>query len=170
MSSTVLVLLTLASQGVGRLANPNLVQRMAQQDASAMSRSIASELSAPTFLPYVKPTQRIEEFIALGDSYTAGTGCNGRREIIAGDAVRGARAYPMQMAADEDNWSFVNGGAELPRFSFHAYTGDKTEDLVVQQLKHGQYKDDRNLPRNQPFGKPQIAVVTIGGNDAELGK
>lgn len=122
--------------------------------------------------PYVVPNQKVEEFIALGDSYTAGTGSNGRPEIISGgESLRGRRSYPMQMSQDMDHWKFVNHGDQtLPRFSFHAFTGDTTVELSTQQLNQGEYKDDLGQPRGQPFGKPQVAVMTIGGNDAHLGK
>ncbi|KAE8135882.1 SGNH hydrolase-type esterase domain-containing protein [Aspergillus pseudotamarii] len=136
---------------------------------SAAAQSISAVLADPTFVPYTKPNQKIEEFIALGDSYTAGTGCNGNDEIMGGDALRGKRAYPMQMSQDKDNWAFVNNGDEtLPRFSFHAYTGDTSQELVVEQLQQGAYEDKPDRPRGQPFGKPQVAVLTIGGNDAGL--
>lgn len=139
-------------------------------DFHGARQRIFDEMNSTDFVPYTKPSQKIEEFIALGDSYTAGTGCNGVDEIIAGgDAARGKRSYPMQMSTDEDNWGFINNDDEkLPRFSFHAHTGDTTTELVTEQLKSGDYKDDKNLPRAQPFGKPQVAVVTIGGNDAGL--
>jgi hypothetical protein len=138
-------------------------------DYSATAQSISAALADPSFVPYTRPTEKITEFIALGDSYTAGTGCNGNDEIMGGDAVRGVRAYPRQMAQDADNWASINNDdGALPRFSFHAYTGDKVQDLVVHQLKQGAYREGDDLPRNQPFGKPQIAVVTIGGNDAGL--
>jgi hypothetical protein len=138
-------------------------------DYSAAAQSISAALADPSFVPYTQPNQKIEEFIALGDSYTAGTGCNGLDEIMAGDALRGKRSYPMQMSQDQDNWAFINNGDDtLPRFSFHAYTGDTSETMLVKQLIPGDYKDDKNLPRAQPFGKPQVAVLTIGGNDAML--
>lgn len=136
---------------------------------SAIAQSISAALADPTFVPYTKPNQKIEKFIALGDSYTAGTGCNGNDERMGGDALRGKRAYPMQMSQNEDNWAFVNNGDEtLPRFSFHAYTGDTSQELVVEQLQQGAYEDKPDRPRGQPFGKPQVAVLTIGGNDAGL--
>jgi hypothetical protein len=125
-------------------------------------------LADPSFLPYTRPTQKISEFIAVGDSYTAGTGCNGINEQMGGDAIRGKRAYPRQMAQDTDNWAFINNDDTLLRFSFHAYTGDKVEELVAYQLKQGNYLEGDDRPRNQPFGKLQIAVMTIGGNDTML--
>lgn len=151
------------------LATPKLVPR--DDDISVAAQSISAELSSPTFVSYSQPSQKVEEFIALGDSYTAGTGSNGLKELIAGDAARGQRAYPMQMASDADSWATINDEDDtLPRFSFHAYTGDLSMDLVKKQLTQGDYRDDKNLPRTQKFGKPQLAVVTIGGNDAKLSK
>lgn len=168
MSRIPLSIIALAVLRVSGLATPVI---HASDDTHAAAQSISSILSSPTFVAYSKPKTKIEEFIALGDSYTAGTGCNGLGEIVESYSVRGQRSYPMQMSTDKDNWAFINGGDEtLPRFSFHAYTGDTTTELVAEQIqKMGPYKDDKNLPRNQPFGAPQIAVLTIGGNDAELG-
>lgn len=84
----------------------------------------------------------MEECIALGDSYTAGTGCNGQNETVGGgDAARGKRSYPMQMSTDTDSWSFINNGDNtLPRFSFSAYTGHTTVELVTEQLNQGPWK------------------------------
>ncbi|OCK98794.1 uncharacterized protein K441DRAFT_654161 [Cenococcum geophilum 1.58] len=163
MSLRVLSLLGLVAAASSQSAVPT------NFDFGAAAQSISAELSSPSFLPYSKPNQKVEEFIAPGDSYTAGTGCNGNNEVMAGDAVRGKRSYPMQMSTDADNWEFINGDRTLPRFSFPAYTGDTTVELVSEQLKKGDYKENnKDLPRAQPFGKPQLAVMTIGGNDAKL--
>lgn len=140
-------------------------------DYAAAVKSISAELSSPTFKAYAKPAEPVREFIALGDSYTAGCGANGdvNGERFAGDAYRGKHAYPMQMYGDADNWLEVNGDKTLPRFSFPAYTGDTSVELIKEQLTQGEYKaNNRELPRAQPFGKPQLAVMTIGGNDAML--
>ena len=138
-------------------------------DFASAASSISAYISSPTFVPYSNPNQKVEEWIALGDSYTAGTGCNGQDEIVGGgDAARGKRSYPMQMSTDTNGWSFINGDDTIPRFSFSAYTGDTTVELVTQQLKQGPWKSNNpDLPRH-PFGSPQLAVVTIGGNDAKL--
>lgn len=136
-------------------------------DFDAAANSISAELTSPSFVSYSKPQQKVEEFLAPGDSYTAGTGCNGNNEVMVGDAVRGKRFYPMQISIDADDWEFLNRDSTLPRFSFPAYTGDTTVDLIVEQLKKGDYKENnKDLPRGQPFEKPQLAVITIGGNDA----
>ena len=140
----------------------------ATYDFASAASSISAFTSSPSFTPYSKPNQKVEEWIALGDSYTAGTGCNGLDEILAGDAVRGKRAYPMQMSTDTDNWDYINGDDTLPRFTFSAYTGDTVDELVSQQLTQGPWVPTNiNLPRHA-MGQPQLAVVTIGGNDAGL--
>jgi hypothetical protein len=41
-------------------------------DFRAAAQSISAELSSPSFVPYSRPNQKVEEFIAPGDSYTAG--------------------------------------------------------------------------------------------------
>ncbi|KAK6439375.1 hypothetical protein LTR95_004422 [Oleoguttula sp. CCFEE 5521] len=74
------------------------------------------------------------------------------------------------MAANADKWAMLNGGDKtLPRFSFHAHTGDLPTDLRSKQLDKGDYKEDyKGKERGQPFGKPQVAVMTSGGNDIGL--
>lgn len=153
---------------VGLIITPILCQE--DIDFRAAAESISAEMNSPSFVPYSKPKQEITEFIALGDSYTAGTGCNGDKETFGGGANRGERSYPMQMAVDTTHWRSINGAEDLPRLSFHAYTGDKSNTFVEGQLKMGDYSDDKKKARDQPFGKPQIAVMTIGGNDAHLSK
>ena len=54
----------------------------------------------PKFVPYQKPTQKVEEWIAMGDSYTAGTGSNGEKEMAGVDAVRGLRSWANQMSLE----------------------------------------------------------------------
>ncbi|CBF79022.1 putative spherulin 4 family protein [Aspergillus nidulans FGSC A4] len=102
-------------------------------DYGAAAESISAVLADPTFVPYAKPTQKVSEWIAVGDSYSAGTGCNGNNKRMGRDAV-----------------------------PFHAYTSNKVQDLVVHQLKQGDYREGNDLPRNQPFSKPQLASSSPG--------
>lgn len=139
-------------------------------DLKAAADAVYAELKSSSFVPYKKPKQRVSEWIALGDSYTAGTGANGKSNDFASEAFRGEKSFPMQMSMDHDNWGFINGDTHLPQFSFHAYMGDTTTEVVKEQLKQGNFKDEIKTGRNQQFGKPQIATLTIGGNDALLGK
>lgn len=170
MSSAVMTPLVLFLLMMAAVAYAQQSDTTVSLDFASAASSISAYISSPTFVPYSRPNQKVEEWIALGDSYTAGTGCNGLNEIVGGgDAARGKRSYPMQMSTDTDSWSFINNGDDaLPRFSFSAYTGDTTVELVTEQLNQGPWKSNNvNLPRH-PFGSPQLAVVTIGGNDAKL--
>jgi hypothetical protein len=72
-------------------------------DYSAAAKSISAVLNSPTFAPYMRPAGKTEEFIALGDSYMAGIGSNGEKEVLGGAAERGERAFPMLMSKDYDN-------------------------------------------------------------------
>lgn len=164
-----LIFLSLLSRPTLGLVTRKLYTR--DDDLSIAVQAIRAELSSPTFVPYSQPSQKVEEFIALGDSYTAGIGSNGNAEVLDTWSERAQRAYPMLMAADSASWATINDGDDtLPRFSFHAYSGDLSRDMVENQLQQGPFVDNKNAPRNQRFGKPQLAVVTIGGNDAKLSK
>jgi len=122
--------------------------------------------------PFVRPNQKITEFLALGDSWTAGVGSNGRPERVGGLAERGWSAYPFQMLRDEAMWEYINGDSTFPRLNFLAHTGDKVKQLVDKQLTVQGEWDHRNWDeaRGMPFGHPQIAVMTVGGNDAHFSK
>lgn len=120
--------------------------------------------------PYVKPTQKITEFVALGDSMTAGLGSNGVSERFGGSAGRGWRSYPFQMLRDLDMWEVINGNREEPRLTFLAHSSDRCRDIVEEQIAHEGWFEDKNWerPRKAHFGHPQLAVMTVGGNDAEF--
>ncbi|KAH8888984.1 hypothetical protein GQ53DRAFT_825751 [Thozetella sp. PMI_491] len=140
--------------------------------ALAQREEIDTYRNDPNFVRYEKPTQKVEEWIALGDSYTAGTGSNGDKEKAGVDAVRGLHSWAHQMSEDAGKWQEINGEGDLPRFTWSAYTGDRTKELRDQQLKEGVFEDRAwaNRGRGIPFGKPQLAAMTIGGNDALLSK
>jgi hypothetical protein len=63
-------------------------------DYGAAAESISAVLADPTFVPYAKPTQKVSEWIAVGDSYSAGTGCNGNNKRMGRDAVPWAVLIP----------------------------------------------------------------------------
>ncbi|KAK4452235.1 SGNH hydrolase-type esterase domain-containing protein [Podospora aff. communis PSN243] len=138
--------------------------------ALAQREEIDSYRKDPNFVPYETPTQKVAEWIALGDSYTAGTGSNGDKEKVGVDAVRGMRSWAHQMSEDAGRWQEINGGGDLPRFTWTAYTGDRAQELRSQQLREGAFENRAwaNRGRGIPFGKPQLAAMTIGGNDALL--
>lgn len=113
---------------------------------------------------YTPPTQNIDTILAIGDSYTSGEGANGASDHItsSGHCDRYQRAWPAQLASDPA-WDIFNGGQ--PSLVFGACSGAKMADLVTRQLKQG---NPKTKSQYTSIGKPQIAVMTIGGNDANF--
>jgi hypothetical protein len=128
--------------------------------ASAYGSSIMASASVKA---YAKPTEAVTQFIALGDSFTAGVGSNGGPDYNSGssDCSRYNSAYPYKLQ-NMDEWEQYNGGV-TPVLNFGACTGAKMQDLLDNQINlgDGTWRD----VEYHDFGRPQIAVMTIGGND-----
>lgn len=65
----------------------------------------------------------------------------------------------------EHGWERLNGG-RVPQLNFGACTGTKTEDLHRQLKGIGQPARDLEYHN---FDKPQLAIMTLGGNDLDFG-
>lgn len=133
----------------------------AAQDASLIA-SISSAVSSASLKPYATPlaTDEIKEWAGLGDSFTAGIGSNGESDLVdkSGDCSRYKKAYPMQMNTD----TRLPGDPAARKLNFGACSGNKMQDLLDNQLSD-------NAPKNYVnFGNPQLAVVTITGNDLDF--
>ena len=66
--------------------------------ASSVSAYVSSIIAASSIATQAsKPSQQVKEFIALGDSFTAGIGSNGRDDYIkqSGDCRRYMEAMPL---------------------------------------------------------------------------
>ena len=110
--------------------------------------------------------QVIDHILAVGDSYTAGIGSNGENaEIGYTKCSRYYSSWPMQLR-DKNDWNEINDG-KRPDLTFGACSGNVMKDLREKQLQQG---DPVDTGKNMftPIGKPQIAVLTISGNDAEF--
>jgi hypothetical protein len=60
-------------------------------------------------------------------------------------------------------WPEFNGG-KAPSLNFGACSGAKMQDMLNKQLNPGPWKDFEY----HNFGYPQLAVLTISGNDADF--
>lgn len=102
----------------------------------------------------------MDQITAVGDSYTAGIGSNGKRDKLKNSfkCSRYDKAYPNQLVRDH-GWQDWNSQT-TPALNFGACSGDTTKELLSEQLK----QDDVELPYIS-VGKPQLIVMTIGGND-----
>ncbi|KAF2804963.1 SGNH hydrolase [Mytilinidion resinicola] len=113
---------------------------------------------------YTRPTHPITTILAIGDSYTAGEGANGFPDYIASSANcdRYKQSWPLQLIADPA-WDSFNG--KKPALVFGACSGATMNDLIANQLQLGVPNASEAYTK---IGKPQIAVMTIGGNDADF--
>lgn len=107
------------------------------------------------------------EVLAVGDSYTAGIGSNKKEDEILHsiDCARYQRSWPVQLS-DKDDWNVINDNTK-PKLTFGACSGEVMKDMREKQLKQGEPSDkDREYV---PIGHPQLAVMTISGNDLLFG-
>ncbi|KAI9711826.1 MAG: hypothetical protein M1820_001971 [Bogoriella megaspora] len=145
---------------------------LASQSADPTISSLVASATASESLgarPYMKPSNKVVEVLAIGDSFTAGIGSNGDPDRLSGsgDCSRYKKAWPIQLVA-KDGWKDFN--RDLPKLTFGACSGATMHNkggldnngLVENQL--GQGYEDRDIPYIR-IGKPQIAVLTITGND-----
>lgn len=103
--------------------------------------------------------------LGIGDSFTSGIGSNGLPDYMTPsyDCARYKKAWPVQLSNMRD-WSDFN--VNQPRLTFGACAGAKTFDVIGKQLRQG---DPQNVELT-PIGKPQIGVMTVGGNNVEFSK
>lgn len=141
---------------------------IAEIDTAGIAAYASSVIAESNIKVYeAKPTQQVTDFNALGDSFTAGVGSNGKqdRDKTSGECRRYAKAYPYALE-DDDTWNEINGNHK-PLLHHGACTRAKMDDLIDKQLKPGE--DNHNV-HHRFFGKPQLAVLTIAGNDADFGQ
>ena len=89
---------------------------------------------------YSKPTQVVDQFLAIGDSYTAGIGSNGQddRDPQSYDCRRYKGAYPYILLED-NGWDELNGySPKSPLLNFGACSGATMDDLLSKQLTLGE--------------------------------
>jgi hypothetical protein len=126
---------------------------------AALVSAISSAVSSAGLKPFATPlvSDPITEFNALGDSFTAGIGSNGLDDYIrtSFDCDRFQQAYPLKMTSD----ARLTGDPQSRKLNFGACSGNKIPDVRDKQLS------DSPEQGFVAFGKPQLAVMTIGGND-----
>lgn len=82
----------------------------------------------------------VDQFLAIGDSYTAGIGSNGLadRDEQSGDCRRYKGAYPY-IISEDGGWDGINGNSpKTPTLNFGACSGAKMDDLLSNQLNLGE--------------------------------
>ncbi len=110
--------------------------------AATLSLSLAGSPTAQARPAHPTPTAAVVNYVALGDSYSAGVG-NEPYDPDSGACFRSVKAYPILLAA----W-----GHKLAIHS-EACNGATTDTLITDQLPP------------QPNPEIKTVTVTIGGND-----
>jgi lysophospholipase L1-like esterase len=115
--------------------------------AATLSLSLAGSPTAQARPAHSTPTVAVVNYVALGDSYSAGVG-NAPYDPESGICLRSAKAYSVLLAA----WSHK---LNVDSNSFKACDGATTATLIAKQLPA------------EPNTDIQTVTVTIGGNDVD---
>ena len=107
-----------------------------------LRRLVAAVVSVCALAGWVAGTALADNYVALGDSYSAGTGT--RDYSINSSCNRGPYAYPELIARDRPNTTLT---------AFVACSGAKTTDVINNQV-------------SSLSASTNIVTITIGGNDA----
>ncbi|KAL2045470.1 hypothetical protein N7G274_001898 [Stereocaulon virgatum] len=153
-------LFVLAVQMAFALGLPQSPSPVARDDPDApLIASVSAAVASASLKPYATPltSGEIKEWGAYGDSFTAGIGSNGLADYdgYSQSCSRYKQAYPNQMNAD-GRWP---GDPAQRTLNFGACSGNVIKDVHDKQLTDSAPVDYNN------FGKPQLAVMTVGGND-----
>src|SRR5512147_512381 len=115
-----------------------------QSCASALVLAAACVLAGPATAPAASKAAAMD-YVALGDSYSAGVGA-GSYLTSGADCLRSSRAYPALWAA-----------AHASSFSFAACNGARTGDVLADQL-------------GALSARTNLVSITVGGSDAGYAK
>ena len=108
---------------------------------SALARTLLRLAALFALVAPAPPSPSAERYVALGDSFSAGTGAGGYDQSPA--CQRSRRAYPALVAARRPDLKLV----------FAACAGATTDDVLLDQVSHVD-------------GATRLVTITIGGNDA----
>jgi lysophospholipase L1-like esterase len=129
---------------------------------------VAALISAANLTPYVPPPSgsQVTEYLAIGDSYSAGVGADGSDDYEESSLTcnRFLHAMPHQLSTNP--W-LPGRGRNL---NFGSCTGALVQDILDHQLMQGPAFRAPLLAQYTPIGKPQVATLSAGGNDLEFGK
>lgn len=116
--------------------------------------------------------QKVEQVLSIGDSYSAGIGANGAPDEWGfTNCSRYAGAWPV-LLSEKDEWKDFGKDGQKPSLTFGPCSGNVMVDVRENMLEQGDAKDTSQMGIHDwpytPIGKPQIAVMTISGNDVKF--
>lgn len=136
---------------------------LSPRDGDPQVASIIASANVPKYTAPTTATRDITDWLAIGDSFSAGISADVPNDEINWSCSRFKRSYPNQM---NENPRFP-GYSTSRTFVFGACSGGKMQDLMDHQLEPGNPDLNANYPK---IGKPQIGTVSISGNDLKFGE
>jgi lysophospholipase L1-like esterase len=124
----------------------------------------------PTLNDYKIPNEYVREITSPGDSYTVGIGSNGKDDHFSdscwfadGKCGRYKKGWPEQLR-DHSGWKDLQNDGDRQN-NYGACSGHVIDQIEKQQLSLGEPKEGQF----KAIGKPQLIVLTAGGNDFLFG-
>ncbi|KAL2204871.1 SGNH hydrolase [Sarocladium strictum] len=150
-------ILVFALWASGTIAVP-MVER---DDDDPLSQAIVALSDIPE---YVEPklNRDITDFLAIGDSFSAGISADVPADEMNWYCSRFKQSYPNQM----HNSDRFPGHSTSRTFTFGSCIGAKMKDVVEHQIELGKPGDGGYTP----IGKPQVGTLSISGNDLKFGE
>ena len=133
------------------------------RDGDSQVASIIASANVPKYTPPSTATRDITDWLAIGDSFSAGISADVPEDELNWSCSRFKKSYPNQM---NENPRFP-GHSTSRTFVFGACSGGKMQDLIDHQIELGDPDLNANYPK---IGKPQIGTVSISGNDLKFGE
>lgn len=134
-----------------------------RRDGDTQIASMIASAHVPTYTPRTTATRDITDWLAIGDSFSAGISADVPDDVLNWSCSRFSKSYPNQM---NENPRFP-GHLTSRTFVFGACSGGKMQDVIDHQIQLGTPVLTENYPK---IGKPQIGTVSIGGNDLKFGE
>jgi hypothetical protein len=113
---------------------------------------------------YIDHDQNLEitEWLAIGDSFSAGISADGPSDEINWRCSRFKMSYPYQMQTSDQ----MPGNKTSRKFTFGSCTGESMSDVVNNQIALGEPSSGATYPK---IGDPQVVTLSVSGNDVGFG-
>jgi lysophospholipase L1-like esterase len=114
-------------------------------------------------------TVKVQAYVALGDSYSAGDGAGAYLADSADPrCLQSAYAYPELVDAKVAGANAIPAGTANPAFVFAACTGAEVPDF--NSLQSDNQPAQLSYLKNLPANSVGLVTLTVGGNDAGFGQ
>jgi hypothetical protein len=111
---------------------------------------------------HVNYNMGITEWLAIGDSFSAGISADNPFDELNWRCSRFKMSYPYQM----QNSDRLPSNTTSRKLTFGSCTGESMSDVVNNQIALGEPTSGATYPR---IGNPQVVTLSVSGNDVGFG-